>query len=112
MIRSNDTLADELLTREELASEWKLKSHTLACWATQGKGPPLVKFGSGRSAAVRYRRSEALAWLNDPARAEAEAGEPWRAARRQAAARARAAAADKATAKKTRPAARRRRSRA
>ena len=109
MIRSNDTLTDELLTRTDVARLLGVSPHTLACWRSAGKGPAVVKYGAGKSAAVRYRRSAVEAWIDNPPQAEAEAGEPWRAARRQAAA---AVAAKTPTRAKTRPAARRRRSRA
>jgi predicted DNA-binding transcriptional regulator AlpA len=63
---------DELLTRPEAAAILKIDAHTLACWASLGRGPRFVKFGASRSAAVRYRRSEIDRWLADPARADAE----------------------------------------
>jgi len=107
----NTMLNDELLTRAHVARLLGVSAHTLACWRSAGRGPAVVKFGAGRSSAVRYRRSAVERWLDDPLQAEAEAGEPWRAARRQAAA-ATAAEAKKSPAKKTRPAARGRRSRA
>lgn len=65
MIRQNDILGDELLTREQVAKWLGLEAHTLACWRCSQKGPPMVKFGSGRSSAVRYRRSAVEAWLTD-----------------------------------------------
>ena len=73
MIRQNDFLGDELLTREQVAKWLSLESHTLACWACERRGPPMVKFGSGRSAAVRYRRSAIEAWLADHDEAQAQA---------------------------------------
>lgn len=101
--RSTIDGGDELLTRDEAAALMRLSPHTLSCWRSAGKGPAVVKYGASRSAAVRYRRSDIERFLTDPARAEAEAGEPWRAARRQAAAQARAAAAGKHAKKKRRP---------
>lgn len=98
-----DTNTDELLTREQAAGLLNIDPHTLACWRSQGRGPALVKFGTGRSAAVRYRRSAIEAWLCDPASAEATAGERWREERRQAIA---------AKATSTAPPKRRRRSKA
>lgn len=84
MIRTTDTKSDELLTREQVAAMLGIESHTLACWRSEGRGPALIKFGRGRSAAVRYRRSAVEAWLADPAQAEAASREGWREERRQA----------------------------
>lgn len=74
MIRQNDLLGDELLTRGEVAIMCRIAPHTLACWACakKRKGPPMLKFGSGRSAAVRYRRSAVESWLAEQAGVEAE----------------------------------------
>jgi hypothetical protein len=83
MIRAN-TMADALLTREQAAELLNLNPHTLACWRSEGKGPPIVKFGAGRSSAVRYRRADIEQWLADPVAAEAASREPWREARRRA----------------------------
>ena len=85
MIRRFDLKADELLTRDEAAALLKLEPHTLACMRSEGRGPAVVKLSACRSGAVRYRRSDIEQWLADPAAAEA-GGEPWRVARRQAAA--------------------------
>lgn len=84
MIRMVDTKVDELLTREQVAELLGIDAHTLACWRSEGRGPALVKYGAGRSAAVRYRRSAVEAWLADPAGYERAAGEPWREQRRKA----------------------------
>ncbi len=84
MIRAIDTKADALLTREQAAELLQLDPHTLACWKSQGRGPACVKFGAGRSAAVRYLRSDIERWCADPVAAEAESREPWREARRRA----------------------------
>jgi len=84
MSRVIDAKADALLTREQAAALLHIDPHTLACWKSQGRGPALVKFGAGRSAAVRYRRSDIERWLENPVAAEAESCEPWREARRRA----------------------------
>jgi len=73
MIRQIDFHGDELLTRGEVARLLGIAEHTLACWRCSQKGPPMVKFGSGRSAAVRYRRSAIEAWLADHDEAQAQA---------------------------------------
>lgn len=98
---------DELLTRDDVARMLGLSAHTLACWRSAGRGPAIVKFGAGRSAAVRYRRRDIEQWIADPLRTEAEAGEPWRAARRAAAAATRSAADDKPSGRRRRSARRR-----
>jgi hypothetical protein len=48
------------LTRPELAAREKVAIATLACWASQGKGPKYAKFGRH----VRYRLSDVIAWEN------------------------------------------------
>jgi phage terminase Nu1 subunit (DNA packaging protein) len=87
----------KLLTRKQVAELLNVTPHTLACWRSRGVGPEMKKFGSGRSAACRYEQHAVDRWLADRDRAEAEAREPWRAARRQA-------AAEQAEAAKTRQA--------
>jgi hypothetical protein len=84
VIRLIDTKSDELLTREQAAALLHVTPHTLACWRSAGRGPAIVKFSAGRSAAVRYRRSEIERWIADPVAADAAAREPWREARRKA----------------------------
>lgn len=115
MIRMNDA-NDEMLNRNEAARLLNIAPHTLACWRSEGRGPAAVKYGAGRSAAVRYKRSEVLRWAADPVAVESESREPWREARRRAAAEAAAARAkaEAASAKAKAPQAgkRRRRSRA
>jgi predicted DNA-binding transcriptional regulator AlpA len=82
-----DLTHDPLLTREQAAKLLAIEPHTLACWRSEGRGPSAIKFGSGRSAAVRYRRSEIERWLADPAAVEAASREPWREERRRAVAK-------------------------
>jgi predicted DNA-binding transcriptional regulator AlpA len=36
---------------------------TLMCWRVNGSGPRYVKLGAGKKAAVRYRMSDILAWV-------------------------------------------------
>jgi hypothetical protein len=86
VIRTIDTNADCLLTREQVAAMLGLDPHTLACWRSEGRGPAFIKFGSNRSAAVRYRRSAVEAWLANPPKVEASSKEEWREERRRAAA--------------------------
>jgi hypothetical protein len=98
----NITTTDELLNRAQVAAILGVTTHTLACWRSQGRGPAMVKFGAGRSAAVRYRRSAVEAFLADPVGAEIAAREPWRENRRRAAAE---QATARAARKRARPAA-------
>jgi hypothetical protein len=73
MIRKSEmNAADKLLTREQAAELLAVQPHTLACWRTEGRGPAIVKFGVGRSAVVRYRRSEVLRFATDPVEYERE----------------------------------------
>jgi hypothetical protein len=116
MIRMIETGDEVMLNRNQAAAILGVRPHTLACWRSEGRGPACVKYGAGRSAAVRYRRSDVLRFAADPVAAEAESGEPWREARRRAAAESAAARAkaEAASAKAKAPQAgrRRRRSRA
>ncbi len=103
MIRVNDTSDEVMLNRNQAAAILGVRPHTLACWRSEGRGPACVKYGAGRSAAVRYRRADVLRFAADPVAAEAESREPWREARRRAAAESAAARAKgKATAAKRR----------
>ncbi len=77
-------LDDPLLTREQAAKLLNIETHTLACWRSAGRGPTPIKFGAGRSAAVRYRRSEIERWLADPVAVDSASGEQWRDERRRA----------------------------
>ena len=54
---------DDLLTTAETAAILGLKINTLEIWRVYGKGPIYVKMGDGLRAAVRYRRSDVVAWI-------------------------------------------------
>ena len=54
---------EEYLTTEEFCTVAKIKRNTAEIWRGQGKGPPFIKLGPGSRAAVRYRRSDVIAWL-------------------------------------------------
>lgn len=95
-------LDDPLLTRDEVATICKVKPHTVACWQSAGRGPTPIKLSSGRSGAVRYRKSAVEAWLADPVAVDSASGEPWRDERR------RAVAARATTSKRSKPRRRRR----
>lgn len=53
----------EMATRPELAGFASISVATLARWAVEGKGPRVTKLGG----AVRYRKSDVLAWLDQAA---------------------------------------------
>lgn len=59
-------LPDRLVSREVAAEFLGLSPSTLACWASAGCGPALVKMSGGRSGAVRYRWSELEKFATDP----------------------------------------------
>lgn len=52
-----------LLTLDELAEWLGVSPATVRDWRVDGKGPPAVKLGEGRNAAVRYRREDVEEWL-------------------------------------------------
>lgn len=52
------------LTRKEASEYTGFSSHTLAKWAASRKGPRFRKFGTGRSARVRYSLSDLDAFLS------------------------------------------------
>lgn len=60
------TLPDRLVPREVAAEFLGLSPSTLACWASAGCGPAVVKMSAGRSGAVRYRLSELEKFAADP----------------------------------------------
>lgn len=62
---SPDSISDggPLLTTEKMAAYLDCAPRTLMCQRVNGGGPPYVKLGSGKKAAVRYRMSDVLAWL-------------------------------------------------
>lgn len=50
---------DDMLTRREAARYLGLEAEsTLAAWAARGFGPSWSKYGTGRTAAVRYKRRD------------------------------------------------------
>jgi predicted DNA-binding transcriptional regulator AlpA len=54
----------DLKNRKEASQITGFSAATLAKWATVGKGPRFLKFGTGRSAAVRYRESDLREWID------------------------------------------------
>jgi hypothetical protein len=55
-----------LLTRKEAAAVLGLKTATLRCWATTGRGPRYRKLHEGPRAPVRYAVSELRLYAEDP----------------------------------------------
>jgi len=64
--------SDRWLSMEALAARWGMQVPTLRDWRACGRGPQGVKFGTGRSAPVRYRLSEVLRFEAELEAAEAE----------------------------------------
>ncbi|MFF9494243.1 helix-turn-helix transcriptional regulator [Streptomyces flaveolus] len=56
-------MAQQQLTPRQLAEELEVSTHTLANWRWAGVGPRYTKLGDGRTARVRYRRTDVDAWL-------------------------------------------------
>jgi predicted DNA-binding transcriptional regulator AlpA len=54
---------DDLLTSAETAAILGIRGNTLEIWRGKGKGPIYVKLGEGPRGAVRYRRSDVVAWI-------------------------------------------------
>lgn len=57
----------ELATRRQVAEFTQTSVSTLARWAMDGKGPKFIRLGgsAGSGGAVRYRRADVLAWINE-----------------------------------------------
>lgn len=58
-IRRVEDLPD-YATRGELSDYTQLAVQTLARWAVEGRGPRITRIGAH---AVRYRKSDVIAWL-------------------------------------------------
>lgn len=55
---------DALLTPRQVSALTQLDEQTLANMRWRKSGPTYIKFGEGRSAPVRYRRRDVLAWFD------------------------------------------------
>jgi predicted DNA-binding transcriptional regulator AlpA len=53
----------ELLTEQQAAALLTVSIPTMARWRREGTGPPWFRLGGATKGAVRYRRDELLAWL-------------------------------------------------
>jgi predicted DNA-binding transcriptional regulator AlpA len=58
---------DALLTPKQVSALTQLDEQTLANMRWRKTGPTYLKFGDGRSAPVRYRRRDVLAWFESSA---------------------------------------------
>jgi len=58
-----ETIVPELLTTGEAARLVNVGERTLWRWSRCGIAPRPVKIGAGKNGAVRFRRSEYLAWI-------------------------------------------------
>lgn len=56
---------DALLTPAQVSSWTQLDEQTLANARWRRTGPAYIKLGTGRSAPVRYRRSDVEKWLTE-----------------------------------------------
>lgn len=61
---SDSGVAPELLTTRQASELANVGERTWWRWSRCGLAPPPVKIGIGPRAAVRYRRSELLAWID------------------------------------------------
>lgn len=59
------SILPELLTTAEAAGLCRIGERTLWRWSRSGIAPRPIKIGTGTTGAVRYRRSEYLAWIAD-----------------------------------------------
>lgn len=57
-------IEERFMTRKEAARVSGFTEATLAKWAVLNKGPKFAKFGSGRSARVRYPLSSLLEFMH------------------------------------------------
>ena len=67
MQRITTNVEPEYLTRPEAAAFLSLTTETLKRWYAESRGPRAVKFGTARSARVRYARSDLVAFAKNPA---------------------------------------------
>lgn len=58
-------LTTELLRPAEAAVLLTVHADTLARWRREGKGPRFVKFGTGRTAIIRYRREDLETYIDE-----------------------------------------------
>lgn len=56
-------MGKDVLIPAEVAEMLGVAEGTLTQWRYRGQGPPFVRLGGGRGAAVRYLRADIDAWL-------------------------------------------------
>ncbi len=61
---TREIIVPELLTTAEAARLVNVGERTLWRWSRSGIAPRPIKIGAGKTGAVRYRRSEYLAWIS------------------------------------------------
>jgi phage terminase Nu1 subunit (DNA packaging protein) len=54
---------DRLVKRRSAAALMDVKPQTLAKWAMEGKGPPVVKIGDPKWGRTFYRLSDVMRWV-------------------------------------------------
>ncbi|MBN2582535.1 MAG: helix-turn-helix domain-containing protein [Planctomycetes bacterium] len=52
----------QLLSRKEAAQYLSVRPQTLACWATEGRGPRMIRYSAR---CIRYRVEDLKAWLDE-----------------------------------------------
>ncbi len=58
------SIIPELLTRPESARLLNIGERTLTTWSKEGRCPAGLKITPGQRGAIRWRRSELLAWID------------------------------------------------
>ncbi len=58
-------ITPELLTTKQAAELCGVGERSLWRWSRSGQAPRPVKIGDGKRGAVRYRRSDLMAWIAD-----------------------------------------------
>ncbi len=64
-MHNTPTITPELLPRPDAALLCGIGERTLTRWADEGRMPKGIKLSAGRRGAIRWRRSELLAWIAD-----------------------------------------------
>lgn len=53
---------DDLMHPRDVAKRYKMTPESLSNWRREGKGPPFVKLGTGKSPRVMYRVKDVAEW--------------------------------------------------
>lgn len=54
---------EDLLSQQEVATEWGITGKALEKWRVTGEGPKYIKLGKGPGSRVRYRRKDILDYV-------------------------------------------------